>query len=295
MSKREIAYGGQAVLEGVMMRGASTCAVAVRAPEGNITVHTEPLGPLYRSRLARLPFLRGLIVLWDTLGLGVRALTFSANIQAGPEQEIEPGTMALTLAFSVVLALGMFFLVPAGAGFLVERMTGWNAWWTNLVEGLLRLGLLLGYVWAVGFLPDVRRVFAYHGAEHKTINAFEADAALDPETVARFPKEHARCGTAFLLTVVVLSVVLFGLLGPLPLLPRLLTRLALIPVLVALAYETMRLTARHSRSPWVAPLLYPNLALQKLTTREPDAAMIEVALVAFRTMRTAEDSAGSSI
>jgi uncharacterized protein YqhQ len=236
-----------------------------------------------------------LIVLWDTLGLGVRALTFSANIQAGPEQEIEPGTMALTLAFSVMLALGIFFLVPAGAGFLVERLTGWNAWWTNLVEGLLRLGLLLGYVWAVGFLPDVRRVFAYHGAEHKTINAFEADAALDPETVARFPKEHARCGTAFLLTVVVLSVVLFGLLGPLPLLPRLLTRLALIPVLVALAYETMRLTARHARSPWVAPLLYPNLALQKLTTREPDAAMIEVALVAFRTMRTAEDSAGSSI
>jgi len=293
MSERVIAYGGQAVLEGVMMRGASMCAVAVRAPDGTIAVHTEPLGRVYRSRIARLPFLRGLIVLWDTLGLGMRAMTFSANVQAGPGQSIEAGPMALTLAVSVVLALGIFFLLPAGAGFLVERQTGWSAWWTNLVEGLMRLGLLLGYVWGVGFLPDIQRVFAYHGAEHKTINAFEAEASLDSDTIARFPREHARCGTAFLLTVVVLSVLLFGLLGPLPLLPRLIARLALIPVLVALAYEAMRLTARHARSPWVGPLLYPNLALQKLTTREPDAGMIEVALTAFRTMRTAEESAAT--
>lgn len=289
MSEKLPSYGGQALIEGVMMRGRNTCAIAVRAPDGQIRTQTETLGRLYQSGWARLPLLRGLLVLWDALVLGMRALTFSANIQAGGEESIDRGAMAATLVASLALGLGLFFLLPAGVGYLAERWLHISAWSANLVEGLVRLTLLVGYIWAIGQIPDIGRVFAYHGAEHQTINAFESGSELTPEQVGRFPVEHARCGTAFLLTVVLFSIVVFSALGPMPLLPRLASRVLMVPVLAAISYEYIRLTSRWAERTWARPLVAPNLALQRLTTRQPDPSMIEVAIAAFQAMRTAEE------
>ncbi len=282
-------YGGQAVIEGVMMRGKHTCAIAMRAPNREIVIHTEPLGSLYTSKIARIPFLRGIIMLWDALGLGMRALTISANVQTDEDQKLEGPALYLTLAFSLALGIGFFFLLPALVGQLSERVFQLNAAWGNLVEGLTRLLLLIGYVWAVGFIPDIRRVFAYHGAEHKTINAFEAGTELKPENVASFSVQHPRCGTAFLLTLVLLSVLVFSLLGPMPLIWRLVSRVVLIPVLAGLAYEYIRWSANHLDSALVRLLVKPNLALQSLTTREPSLDMLEVSIAAFNAMRTGEE------
>lgn len=288
MEDKLINYGGQAVIEGVMMRGRRACAVAMRAPDGTIVTHTEPLGSIYGSRLARLPFLRGLILLWDALGLGLRTLTLSANLQAGEDEKIEGPALYLTLGLTFLVGIAIFFLAPAGVGWLSEHFLRWNAWWSNLLEGILRLLFLVAYIWGIGFMPDVRRVFAYHGAEHKTINAYEAGADLTPASVARFPLAHARCGTAFLLTLVVLSLLVFTLLGPLPLGWRLVSRVLMIPVLAGLAYEFIRWTADHMSHPLVRAIVAPNLALQSLTTRPPDEGMLEVAIRAFETMRQAE-------
>jgi uncharacterized protein YqhQ len=281
-------YGGQAVIEGVMMRGTQGVAIAMRAPNNQIVIHTEPLGGIYKSRLIKIPFLRGLVALWDALGLGLRALTISANTQSGEDEKIEGPALWLTVALGLALGIGLFFLAPAAIGQYSERLFGWSAWWGNLVEGLFRLAVLVGYVWAVGLMPDVRRVFAYHGAEHKTINAFEAGAELTPESVSRFSLEHPRCGTAFLLTLVLFSVLLFSLLGPLPMAWRLVSRIVLIPVLAGVAYEYIRWTAGHLQLPLVRLLVKPNLALQHLTTREPNLEMLEVAIAAFNAMRQKE-------
>ena len=276
-------YGGQAVIEGVMMRGTSVCAIAVRGPEGDISVETQPLSGIYRSGLAKIPFLRGLIILWDALVLGTHALTYSANMQATEEDEkIEGGSMVLTLLVSLALAIGLFFLLPAGVAYLAEEYLGVSPVWSNVLEGVIRLVLLIGYMWAIGKMEDIERVFGYHGAEHKTINAFEAGADLEPEAVMKYSREHPRCGTAFLLTLIVFSILLFSFLGPMPPLQRLLSRLLLIPVLASLAYEYIRLTTRFLDSAWAQPLIRPNLWLQRLTTREPDESMIEVALASFK-------------
>jgi len=288
MDDRIIAYGGQAVIEGVMMRGKSALAIAMRAPDGNIVVHREKLGSIYRSRLAKIPFLRGVLLLWDALGLGMRALTIAANTQTGEEEKLEGPALFITLGIALVLGVGLFFLLPAGIGGLSERFLGWNAWSSNLLEGAIRLLLLVGYIWAIGFLPDIRRLFAYHGAEHKTINAYEAGSELTPEAVAQYPLEHPRCGTAFLLTLVLLSVFAFTALGPLPIFWRLASRVLLIPVLAGVAVEYIRWTANHLNSRFVRLLIRPNLALQGLTTREPDRSMLEVAIESFRAMRRGE-------
>lgn len=281
-------YGGQAVIEGVMMRGRQAVAIAMRAPNQEIVVHTEKLGGIYKSKITKIPFLRGLVMLWDALGLGMRALTISANTQTGEEERIEGPALYVTLFLSLALGIGLFFLLPAGAGQLAEHYLGMNSWWSNLLEGLVRLLLLIGYIWAISFVPDIRRVFAYHGAEHKTINAFEAGAELTPEVVAGHSLEHPRCGTAFLLTLILFSVLLFSLLGPLPVFWRLASRVLLLPVLAGLAYEYIRWTANHIQSPLVRWLVKPGLALQRLTTREPSLDMLEVAIKAFQTMRSGE-------
>jgi uncharacterized protein YqhQ len=288
MTEKLPTYGGQAVIEGVMMRGVNSVAIAMRAPSHEIVVHTEPLSAVYRSKVLKLPFMRGLVALWDALGLGMRALTLSANVQSGEDEKLEGPALYLTLAIALSIAVGVFFLAPALAGQLGEQWLSFNSWWGNLAEGLIRLGLLIGYVWAIGRMPEIRRVFAYHGAEHKTINAFEAGAELTPESVARFPLEHTRCGTAFLLTLVLFSVVVFSLLGPLPMFWRLVSRLALLPVLACLAYEYIRWTASNLNSPLVRWMVKPNLALQRLTTREPSLEMLEVSIAAFTAMRMKE-------
>ena len=289
MTERLPSYGGQAVLEGVMMRGTRACAVAVRAPDQQIRIEYQELPAAYRGRPARLPFLRGLLVLWDSLALGLRALSFSANVQSGEDDPVNPAAMALTMVASFAFAILLFFVAPAAVGVAAERWLGWTAGWAHALEGAARLALLLAYLWAIGRMPEIRRVFAYHGAEHKTINAFEAGAPLTVEGVAAFPRQHTRCGTSFLLTLVVFSVILFSLLPPMSLGLRLASRVVAVPLLAALAYEYIRLTARFSARAWMKPLIAPNLALQNLTTREPDASMIEVALAAFQAMKTRED------
>lgn len=288
MEDKIITYGGQAVIEGVMMRGQKAFAIAMRAPDGKIVIHKENLGAVYRSRITKIPFLRGIIMLWDALGLGIRALTLSANTQTGEDEKLEGPALYLTLALSLTIGIGLFFLLPAAIGGLAERYLGWNAWMANLLEGVVRLILLIAYIWAIGFMPDVKRLFGYHGAEHKTINAYEAGAELTPESVAKFSLEHPRCGTAFILTLVLISILVFTALGPLSMFWRLVSRVLLIPVLAGISVEYIRWTANHLDSPLVRILVKPNLALQALTTREPDASMLEVAIQSFKTMRQAE-------
>jgi uncharacterized protein YqhQ len=281
-------YGGQAVIEGVMMRGLKAVAIAMRAPNKEIVIHTENLGGIYKSRISKIPFLRGLVMLWDALGLGMRALTISANVQTDEEEKIEGPMLYVTLGISLIFGIGLFFLLPAVVGQLAENYLGISSWWGNLAEGVMRLFLLIAYIWLVALMPDIRRVYAYHGAEHKTINAFEAGADLTPETVSRFSLEHPRCGTAFLLTLVLLSVLVFSLLGHLPMFWRLVSRILLLPVLAGVAYEYIRWTSSHMDSPFVRVLVRPNLALQHLTTREPSLDMLEVSIAAFNAMQTSE-------
>lgn len=288
MTEKLPTYGGQAVIEGVMMRGAQSVAIAMRSPDNQIVVHTEELSGIYKSKITKIPFLRGLVMLWDALGLGMRALTISANLQSGEDEKLEGPALYLTLGLSLAIGIGLFFLAPAGIGQLAEHYLGINAWWSNLIEGLVRLVILVAYIWLIAFMPDVRRVFSYHGAEHKTINAFEAEVELTPENVAKFSVEHPRCGTAFLLTLVLLSIVVFSLLGPLPTAWRLISRVVFLPLLAGVAYEYIRWTANNLNSRLVRWMIKPNLALQHLTTREPSLEMLEVSIAAFKEMRAQE-------
>ena len=179
MEDRIITYGGQAVLEGVLMRGQKALAIAMRAPDGQVVVHTEKLSGIYQSAVAKIPFLRGVILLWDALGLGMKALTISANVQTGEEEKLEGPALYATLTFSLAFGIGLFFLVPYGVGKFGQWL-GLDVWSAAALEGVFRLLLIIGYMWAIGLMPDIRRVFQYHGAEHKTINAFESGAELTP-------------------------------------------------------------------------------------------------------------------
>jgi uncharacterized protein YqhQ len=257
-------------------------------------------------------------MLWDALGLGMRALTISANIQTGEDEKLEGPALYLTLGASLAFAIFLFFLLPAGAGqlteYLINRSTtsavvqidpeqtndiadnaaaaaaagAWVSWTGNLTEGVVRLLTLIVYIILIGKVPEIARVFMYHGAEHKTINAFESRAELTPENVARYPLEHPRCGTSFLLTLVLLSILVFTLLGPLPFAWRLASRVLFIPILAGIAYEYIRWTANHMESPIIRWMIRPNLALQKLTTKEPTLDMLEVSIAAFQAMRSDE-------
>ena len=281
------------------MRGKESLAIAMRAPDDSIVIHEDQLGSIYRSKIVQIPFLRGMVLLWDALGLGMQALTISANTQSGEDEKIEGPTLIITVIISLAFAVSLFFLLPAGAGHLFERFitsafsldssqANTAAWIGNILEGLLRLTILIGYIWFIGRIPDIKRVFAYHGAEHKTINAFESGAELTPASVKQFSLEHPRCGTAFLLTLVVLSILFFSLLGPMPLGLRLASRILMIPILAGIAYEYIRWTANHLDSQLVKLIVKPNLALQRLTTREPDLEMLEVSIAAFNAMRAGE-------
>jgi len=287
----ELNYGGQAVMEGVMMRAERHWAICVRDPSGELIAKCEPLtSAVYRSPVLRWPFLRGLTGLWDALGLGLRALIWSADVALGEDEEVSfsgPlswGTVALSLAIGVVLfVLLPMFLVSSLDRHIVSPLL------SNLAEGAVRLLLFLGYVAGIGIMPDVRRVYAYHGAEHKTINAYEKGVPLEPASVAHCSREHARCGTAFLLIVLLVFVFTSTLLGKPPLLLRLLSRIVLIPLVACLSYELLRLMARHRESSALVRILAaPGLALQRLTTREPDLDMLEVAIRALQEVLRAE-------
>ena len=271
------------------MRGKSSVAMATRAPDNDIVVFQEKLTGIYTSKLAKIPFLRGLIVLWDSLGLGMRYLTMSANVQTGEDEKLEGPMLYITLAVSLALGIGLFFLAPALISGLIARFTEISPWVINLFEGIFRLVILILYLWAIGKMPDINRVFMYHGAEHKTINAFEDGADLTPDKVAEYSVEHPRCGTSFILTLVLLSILIFSLFGPLPLHWRLISRVLMIPVLAGIAYEYIRLLSKHLDSPIVGAIIKPNLALQQLTTREPSKDMLEVSIRAFNLMKSLED------
>ncbi len=285
-------YGGQAVIEGVMMRGSKALSVAVRNPAGDIVVHTEPLDSrIYGGGIATVPFVRGLTLLWDALGLGIKALMFSAEVAIEEdEQENEEAAKVFEgpvqwamIALSLSMMILIFFVVPAFIAGLIQSWLGFveSQFWGNLVEGIIRLSLVVGYIWIIGYMADVKRLYGYHGAEHKTINAYEAGAPLTPESVASFSLKHPRCGTAFLLTVVVISIILYSFLPPMGIGVRILSRLILLPVVAGIAYEFLRFSAAHQDNAFIRLITKPNLALQGLTTREPDMGMLEVAIMAF--------------
>ena len=323
MSDR-ILYGGQAVIEGVMMRGRRFVACAVRDPQGNIISTSEPLSPaIYASRWAKIPFLRAVTILWDTLVLGTKMLMYSADVAVAEEMKMNssappsssnsapvsgtnvaqnaiPAGVALgTVLIALAFGIGLFFVLPLVlVNFADPYLTASFAsaaaasLASNLLEGLIRLVLLLAYIWLIGLMPDVRRVFQYHGAEHKTIAADEAGASLVPETIQQYSKEHPRCGTGFLLVIAVVSIFVFVLLGRPPIEWRIISRIVLVPVVAALSYELIKFSAAHKTNPLLNALVVkPSLALQALTTREPDAKMIEVAVAALQKVKLEESAA----
>lgn len=274
-------YGGQAVIEGVMIRGRRTVALACRKPNGEIYRYREPLrSPLVRSRVARLPFVRGVVVLWESLDYGIRMLMRSAEVQLEQEEQLGKGGNTLIMGVALVGALLLFIGVPYLATSLARAVIP-SSIVLNVTEGLIRLALLVGYLVAISFLPDVRRVFAYHGAEHMTIHAFEHGDPLTPERIEPYPTAHPRCGTAFLLLVVVISIAIFAFLPRVNLVVDLIVRLVLVIPVASISYEALRFGAAHERSPVMRLLVAPGLLLQRVTTRRPDARMIEVAVVSL--------------
>jgi uncharacterized protein YqhQ len=284
------AYGGQALIEGVLMRGKNFMAASFRKPDGSIETVTEELSGIYKSSIRKIPFLRGLVMLWDSLVLGTKYLTVSANMQAEEEGEkIEGGSLVLTLLMSVTVFVAIFFLVPSAIGKGFENWLGITHWWSNVIEGLIRLVFVVGYIWVIGKMEDIERVFMYHGSEHKTVNTFEAGKPLTVESVQEASLVHPRCGTSFLLTLVIISVLVFALVGPQTLIVRLISRIVLLPVIVGIAYEYIRFTSNHLDSKFIQWLMVPNLKLQDLTTRQPEDGMVEVAITAFNTMLKLEN------
>jgi uncharacterized protein YqhQ len=281
-------YGGQAVVEGVMIRGPRHMAIAVRAPDGRIVERSEALGGVYTGAVRRIPIVRGVIVLYETLALGIRALTWSSQVAAGQdEQEVSKAQLYVSLAIMLVLVAAIFFASPVLLTSWLGRVFG-NDYVEVAAEGVVRLAMLVAYVWLIGRMKDVQRVFAYHGAEHRAIHAYEHGRDLTPAAVRDYPNAHPRCGTAFLLTVMVISLVVFVFLGTPPIWLRIVERIALIPVIAALAYEILRIAQRFGDNPVFELIYRPNIWLQSLTTRDPDDAQIEVAIAAINRVVTLE-------
>jgi uncharacterized protein YqhQ len=288
MGENRVYYGGQAVIEGVMIRGPKTFAVACRSPNGEIVTRREDLSGAYAGLPRRIPFIRGTIVLWETLALGIRALNFSSNVALGEEEEEISGTVMWTMAiFSMSVVAVIFFAGPLFLADWLEGVLG-NDLLVIVVEGLIRLGIVVLYVGGIGLLPDIKRVYAYHGAEHKTIHALEHGDPLEPEAIQKYSPAHVRCGTSFLLTIVVVSIVVFAAVGNPDLWIRVVSRIVLIPVIAAIAYEGIRLGGAFESNPITKVLMWPNLALQTLTTRQPDDSQVEVAVAALREVLEAE-------
>ena len=294
-------YGGQAVIEGVMIRGRDYFSLAVRREDGSIEDLQERLNPLYNGRVRRWPLVRGVLALIETLVLGIKALQISANIaSASPSQEkggsegIPGWMMATTLAFSLIFGIGLFFLLPLGVVRVLEPTIG-SGLLSEVVEGVLRLAILVGYIAAIGSMREIRRVYAYHGAEHMTVHAYEAGLPLNVSNVRRFGTPHPRCGTAFLLTVVLVSVLVFIAFALLESSWwwRIASRILLLPVIAAVSYEVIRFSGRHQAAMIGKILAAPGLWLQRLTTREPDDSQIEVAIRAMETAVAVDEGRGN--
>jgi uncharacterized protein YqhQ len=307
---KDAPIGGQAVLEGVMMRGISTWAVAVRKPSaeqlaaggpgskeaaaGEIEVVSEPLVSwTKRHRLLRLPLVRGVVALAESLKIGFRALGISANAQVPPgedgeQQDLGGGAWAGTIVFALVFAVGLFFLLPAGLTNLFRDEIP-NGVVFVVIEKLVRISIFLIYLWLISRMPDLQRVFQYHGAEHKTISCYEADEPLTPENAQRYSRFHPRCGTSFLLLVMVVAIVVFAPLGKLDWPWLFVSRVAGIPIVAGLAFELIKLFGRHRTKRWARALMWPGMQLQRLTTREPDLTQLAVAIAALDAVLAVEN------
>ena len=310
-AQRDAPVGGQAVLEGVMMRGVSTWAVAVRkpsqaqvdqvkagekieVPEGEIEVVSEPLVSwAKRHRLYRLPIVRGVVALGESLKIGFKALGISANAQLtedekGEEQEIGGAAWAGTIAFSLILAVGLFFLLPAGLTNLFKDEIP-NSFVFVVIEKIIRISIFLGYLWLISRMRDLQRVFQYHGAEHKTISCYEADEPLTPENAQRYSRFHPRCGTSFLLLVMIVAIFVFAPLGKLDWPWLFVSRVAGIPIVAGLAFELIKWFGRNRTKRWARALMWPGMQLQRLTTREPDLSQLAVAIAALDAVLAVEN------
>ncbi len=281
MAKR-FHYGGQAVIEGVMIRGRRAAVTAVRRPDGELAMNIEPLGGIYTGWMRRAPLLRGIVVLLEAMILGVKSLLYSANVSLEEEQEEISGKAVWAMLVPALgLAIVLFLIVPL---FLTKLISPYltSSLAFNLVEGLIRLAIFIAYLKLVSLLPDIRRVFRYHGAEHKAVNAYEAGVPMEVAAVREHATAHLRCGTSFLFIVLMIAIVVFALVGRPALWLMVLSRILLIPVIAALGYEAIHFGASHSRNVLVRAVLAPGLWLQGLTAKEPDDAQIEVALSALK-------------
>ena len=287
-------YGGQAVIEGVMIRGVRHYSLAVRRPDGDIFCDTEPVSTRFSGRVRRIPGVRGVLILAETLWYGMKSLQRSAIIAAGEADSAEGAdsaaskwTMGITMAIALVLGIGIFLVLPLLAVRLIDPYLE-SSVVSNLIEGVIRLVILVAYVAGISAMKDIRRVYAYHGAEHMAVHTYEAGQDLTVDNVRRHPTPHPRCGTAFLLTVAVVSVLVFALLGRPDLEWRILSRIALIPVVAAVAYEIIRFAGAHRQSWFGRALAAPGLALQLITTRQPDEDQIQVAIAAMEAALAAD-------
>lgn len=288
MSQKHL-YGGQAVIEGVMIRGKSYSSVAVRCPSGDIAVRLEPLSTVFTGKLRQIPLLRGVLVLAETLILGMRSLSYSASVAMDEEaKEMPKLTLGIMMAVSLTFAVGLFFVVPLFAIHSIDSFIS-SSVLSNFIEGVIRLAIFLAYIYLIGLMPEIKRVFAYHGAEHMTIHARENGDPLEVGSIRKYSTAHPRCGTAFLLVVMVVAIVVFAFLGRPPIEWRIVSRILLIPAIAAISYEVIRFSGVHSKNALVSLITGPSLALQRLTTRQPTDAQIEVAITAVREAVAADE------
>jgi len=281
-------YGGQAVIEGVMMRGRKAMVTAVRRPSGDVAVDTQPLASFYTSHLRKTPLIRGIIVLVEALVLGIKTLLYSANVSLEEEEEeISGGLVGVTVAVSLGLAVALFFLAPL---FLTRLFNIASPVLFNLVEGVIRVAIFILFLRVITLMPDIKRVFSYHGAEHKAVNAYEDGAPLEVEAARKYTTAHLRCGTSFLFAVLIIAIIVFALIGLPSLWLMILSRIILIPVIAGIGYEITHFAGRHTKSRLVRAILAPGLWLQSLTAREPDDSQLEVALSALRKVIEVEEN-----
>lgn len=278
-------YGGQAIIEGVMIRGRRTISLAVRRPDGSVATHSEGIGGVYQSRWRSVPFVRGIIVLAETLVMGTRALMFSAREATGVQTEkgtetLGSGAIWTTMAVAFVFSIGLFFVIPLLLTRSIDSQIE-SSVLSNLFEGVIRLAILIAYLSLLGLLKDARRLFMYHGAEHMTIKAYEAKQELSIANIRQHSTAHPRCGTAFLFTVILVSILVFAFLGRPDFYIRFIERIALVPVVAAVSYEVIRFNGAHSGNIIFRMLAAPSMWLQKLTTRQPDDSQIEIAVKAM--------------
>jgi len=287
-------YGGQAVIEGVMMRGRDYLAIAVRRTPDDIVVEIQPVGSITkRYPFLKWPLIRGVVALVESMVIGVKALTYSANQVVEGEGEgetISSGEMFFSVLIAMVLGIGLFFLLPVGAAYLLRGIIPDPAM-QNLFEGIIRILIFLGYVWGISFIKDIQRVFQYHGAEHKVIHTLEEGKELTVANARVFSTLHPRCGTNFLLIVMIVSIFVFSLIGKTDLLTRMLSRIVLLPVVAGVSYEFLKIAGKHYKNPIISLLNAPGMYLQKLTTREPDDDQLEVAIVSLNKVLDLEEGA----